>query len=428
MAGRGEEELRTVAKEASKTAQAGGSARVMEQAERHRAATVELLRDVIHTPSLSGGEGEVVARLQGEMATLGYDEIIDDPFGSAVGRIGSGPVKIVYDSHIDTVDVGSRAEWSRDPFEPALEGDLDGGVVHGRGASDNKAGISSMIHGAALARELGQLEDVTLYVVGTVQEETCDGLALEHLLTNVLPRPDVVVLGEATGCKLYRGHRGRVEVAVRTTGSSCHASAPERGHNPVYDLAGVISEIESLNDRLGYDDFLGSGTIALTKIECETPSLNAVPSTATLYVDRRLTLGETPEQALEELRALASVQAVGGEVTLLDYEKTSYTGMMLTSKKYFPTWVTPEDDASVQAGVVAGELALGRRPEIGHWVFSTNGCASMGRLGLPTIGFGPADEVHAHTAHDQCPTDDLVQSVAFLGVFPAAFTSRHPQA
>ena len=398
---------------------------LMSEAERHRRKVVELLREIIHSPSLSGGEEQVVARLRQEMEVLGYDEIIADPFGSAVGRIGSGPVTIVYDSHIDTVDVGSRSEWARDPFEPALEGKLEGGIVHGRGASDNKAGVASMIHGAALARDLGRLEGVTLYVVGSVQEETCDGLALEHLLTKVLPRPDVVVLGEATGCKLYRGHRGRIEVAVRTEGASCHASAPERGHNPVYDLAGVISEIEALNDRLGYDDFLGSGTIALTKIECETPSLNAVPATATLYVDRRLTLGESPETALDELRKLPSVQAVGGEVSLLSYEKTSYTGMTLSSEKYFPTWVTPEDHESVQAGVAAGEEALGRRPEVGHWVFSTNGCASAGRLGLPTVGFGPANEVHAHTAHDQCPTDDLVESMAFLAAFPTAFTKRH---
>ncbi|MGH9303422.1 MAG: M20/M25/M40 family metallo-hydrolase, partial [Acidimicrobiales bacterium] len=137
------------------------SGRIMAEAERHRPAVVELLRDVIHTPSLSGGEEDVVARLRAEMEALGFDELIEDPFGSAVGRIGSGPVKIVYDSHIDTVDVGSRAEWSRDPFEPALEGDLDGGVVHGRGASDNKAGVASMIHGAALARDLGRLEGVS---------------------------------------------------------------------------------------------------------------------------------------------------------------------------------------------------------------------------------------------------------------------------
>jgi putative selenium metabolism hydrolase len=396
-------------------------AQVRAEAERHRAATVGLLRDVIRQPSLSGEEGEVVARLRGEMRDLQFDEVIVDPLGSVVGRIGSGPVTILYDSHIDTVDVGSRSEWHRDPFDPVLEGGLDGGVVHGRGASDNKAGICSMIHGAALARDLGQLEDVTLYVVGTVQEETCDGLALEQLITGVLARPDVVVLGEASRCQLYRGHRGRIEAAVTATGVSCHASAPERGHNPVYDLAGVIAEIEQLNTHLGDDEFLGAGTIALTRIECETPSLNAVPSTATLYVDRRLTAGETAEHALDELRALPSVVGSNATVRLLGYEKVAYTGRVVRSEKYFPTWVTAESHPSVEAGVAACESALGRRPEIGRWVFSTNGCASAGRLGIPTIGFGPGDEVHAHTSHDQCPTDDLVEAVAFFSRYPGVY-------
>ncbi|MGH9186998.1 MAG: YgeY family selenium metabolism-linked hydrolase [Acidimicrobiales bacterium] len=396
---------------------------VVDAAEHRRAAAVDLLRDIIHTPSRSSEEEGVIERLRAEMEACGYDEVLVDGFGSVVGRIGSGPVKIVYDSHVDTVGVGSRSEWPRDPFEPYLDGGLQGGVLHGRGASDDKAGIASMIQGAALYKQLGFSDDVTLYVVGSVQEEDCDGLALEHVLTRTLPRPDLVVLGEATRCQVYRGNRGRIEVLVRARGSSCHASAPERGHNPVYDLSGVIGDIEALNRKLGHDDFLGDGSVALTKIECETPSLNAVPSTATVYLDRRLTAGETPDQALEEIRSLPSVQAVDGQVELLTYERTSFTGLTLGQDKVFHTWVTPEDHAGVQAGLAAREAALGERGTTGRWVFSTNGVASMGKLGIPTIGFGPGDEVHAHTAHDQCPTDDLVQAMAWYAAFPATFAA-----
>ena len=146
-----------------------------------------------------------------------------------------------------------------------------------------------------------------------------------------------------------------------------------------------------------------------------------MPSTATLYLDRRLTVGESAEQALEQLRNLPSVARTNATVTLLGYEKRSYTGMTVTSEKYFPTWVTPEDHVSVQTGVAACRSALGRTPRIGNWVFSTNGCAAGGRLGIPTIGFGPGEEVHAHTAHDQCPTDDLVEAVAFLAMYPGVF-------
>jgi putative selenium metabolism hydrolase len=395
----------------------------LDAAETRRHGVVDLLGDLIHTPSLSTDEGAVVERLRHAMIDLDYDEVFADSFGSIIGRIGNGPTTIVYDSHVDTVGVGSRSEWSRDPFEPRIAGGISGGVIHGRGASDNKAGIAAMVYGAALYRDMGYTDDVTLYVVGSVQEEDCDGLALEHVLTQVLPEPDLVVLGEATNCEVYRGNRGRVEVLVRTRGSSCHAAAPERGHNPVYDLSTVVTDIARLNSRLGYDEFLGGGTIALTKIECETPSLNAVPSTATLYVDRRLTIGETPETALAEIRALPSVQAVGGEVELLRHDRTSYTGKTLTQEKGFRTWVTPEESIGVQTALHAGELALGRRPAVGRWVFSTNGVASMGKLGLPTIGFGPGDEVHAHTVHDQCPVDDLVQALAWYAAFPGVFSA-----
>lgn len=395
----------------------------LREAERHRAASVELLAELIRTPSLSTDEEHVVGRLAEEMTSLGYDEVTVDAAGSVVGRIGDGPTRIVYDSHVDTVDVGSRSEWPHDPFEPVIVPDAGGGVIWGRGASDDKAGIASMVRGAALARDLGLGEDVTLYVVGSVQEEHCDGLALEHVLTQVLARPDVVVLGEATGCDVYRGQRGRLEALVRVKGSSCHASAPERGHNPVYGLGGIIADVETLNGLLATDEFLGPGTIAVTKIECETPSLNAVPSTATLYVDRRLTAGESPEAALAELRQLPSVQAVNGEVSLLDYEATAFTGTTFGTRKAFDTWTLPEGHVAVQAGVETATRALGRVPEIGRWTFSTNGVASMGKLGIPTIGFGPGNEVHAHTAHDQCPLDDLVQAMAWYAAFPQVFGS-----
>jgi putative selenium metabolism hydrolase len=393
-------------------------------AERYRSAVTELLGDLIHTPSLSADEADVIERLRQQMERLGYDEIVIDPFGSVIGRIGSGPTIIVYDAHVDTVGVGCRNEWSGDPYEPRLQG----GVMHGRGACDDKGGIAAMVMGGALYKELSPADDVTLYVVGSVQEEDCDGLALEHLLTSVLPRPDLVVLGEATNKGVFRGHRGRIEVLVRTRGSTCHASAPERGRNPVYDLAPIIGEIQDLNGKLGWDDFLGAGSIAITKVLCETPSLNAVPSTSTLYIDRRLTIGEDPDMALTEIRDLPAIKAAGAEVELLTYDRTSFTGVTLSMTKRYPTWVVPEHDKAVKAGVAAGVTALGRTPPTGHWVFSTNGVASMGKLGIPTIGYGPGNEVYAHTVADQCPIDDLVDSMAWYAAFPKTYLSSQTKA
>jgi putative selenium metabolism hydrolase len=389
--------------------------RFLERAGRHDEAIGRFLADLIERPSLSRREHDVVQRIGEEMTALGYDEVVVDPLGSAVGRIGDGPVRIVYDSHIDTVDVGDHSSWRTDPFRAVIEG----GVMYGRGASDNKAATASMVHGAALARDLGaDLSQVTLYVVGTVQEEDCDGLALEYLLTKVLPRPDLVVLGEATNLQVYRGHRGRAEFAVHTRGRAAHASAPERGVNAVYRMAPIIEQIQALNERLAADPFLGKGTVVVSKVEVQTPSLNAVPDGCTIYLDRRLTIGESVESARSELEALPAVQEGQAEIELLRYEGTAYTGKTMSIDKHFPTWVIPEGDPAVRAGVEAGDVALGRRPEVGRWVFSTNGVASAGRLGITTIGFGPANEVWAHSPDDQCPLSDLAPAAAWYAAFP----------
>lgn len=389
-------------------------------AKRREEAAAAFLADVIDRPSLSRRERDVVQRIGEEMTAVGFDEVAVDDFGTVVGRIGDGPVKIVFDSHIDTVDVGDASQWRTNPFRAEIRG----GVLYGRGASDNKAAIASMVHGVAVMRDLGiDASGFTLWVTGTVQEEDCDGLALEHVLATRLPRPDVVVLGEATNLQVYRGQRGRAEFAIHTAGRASHASAPERGVNAVYRMGPIVGQIEALNERLAVDPFLGKGTVVLSKIEARTPSLNAVPDGCTIYLDRRLTIGETVESATAELESLPAVQAGEARVELLHYEGTGYTGLTLSQDKYFPTWVLDEDHPAVQAGVDAGERALGRRPEIGRWVFSTNGVASAGRMGIPTIGFGPANEVYAHSPDDQCPVEHLSAAASWYAAFPEAYVA-----
>jgi acetylornithine deacetylase/succinyl-diaminopimelate desuccinylase-like protein len=132
-------------------------------------------------------------------------------------------------------------------------------------------------------------------------------------------------------------------------------------------------------------------------------------------------VGETLETARKELESLPAVQAREAEVEVLQYEGRSYTGLTLSTEKYFPTWVVPEDDPAVRAGVEAGERALGRTPSVGRWIFSTNGVSSMGKLGITTIGFGPAEETYAHSAEDQCPVEHLPLAAAWYAAFPESY-------
>jgi putative selenium metabolism hydrolase len=388
-------------------------------AERYTPEMVRFLREMIAIPSESAGEKLVVARVRAEMERVGFDEIKVDGMGSIFGRVGSGKTVIAVDGHLDTVGVGDASTWTRDPYQ----GELKDGVIYGRGASDQEGGIAAAVHGARIAKELGLLGGVQLWVTGTVMEEDCDGLCWQYILREKVLQPDVVVITEPTNLGVYRGQRGRMEMEIRTQGRSAHGSAPERGVNAVYKMAPIIAEIERLNVRLAdtADAFLGKGSCTISAIRSTSPSLCAVADSATIHVDRRLTQGETPESAVKELEALASVKAAGATVSILDYAVPAYTGLTYPTKKFYPTWLLPEDHAAVRAGVAAATQALGRAPAVGKWGFSTNGIATAGMFGIPTIGFGPADEIYAHTPDDQCPVQDLTLAARFYAAFPQAY-------
>ena len=376
---------------------------------------VQFMRDLIAIPAESCQEGPVIQRIQKEMQKVGFDEITIDPMGNILGRIGSGKHVIMFDSHTDTVGVGDLKEWKWDPYK----GKVEDGFIYGRGACDQRAGMVSMVYAGKAIKELGLDGDFTFYAVGTVQEEDCDGLAWIYILREGKIKPECVVVTEPTDLHVYRGHRGRMEIEVHLRGVSCHASAPERGDNPVYKMTKLVQEIEQLNTRLKDDEFLGKGTIAVTDIRAKTPSLCAVPGSCTIHLDRRLTAGETKESAVAEVKALPS--AKGAEVEVLKYEVPSYTGLKYGMEKYYPTWVLEAEHPAVQGAVEAYKTLHGKVPVVDKWVFSTNGVGTMGTCGVPTVGFGPGDEVCAHTVNERIAISHLLEAAKFYAAFPLAY-------
>jgi putative selenium metabolism hydrolase len=374
-----------------------------------KADLVKFMQDIIRIPSLSSEEGAVIQRIRDEMLRLDYDEVTIDPMGNLLGRIGSGPRVIALDGHVDTVDVGDPALWDRDPHS----GDIEDGILYGRGTSDMKGGVASSVYAGAVLKKRGLPEDVTVYVTATVQEEDCDGLCWQYIVNEDGIRPELVVITEPTSLRIYRGHRGRMEMEVHTAGISCHGSAPERGINAVYKMAGIIADIEKLNERLEPRDPLGKGTVTISEIRSTSPSLCAVADGCTIHLDRRLTMDETEDTSVAEILALPSVQAAEATVTVLDYAVPSYSGLIYPTRKYYPTWETPESEPAVQTATTAYREAFGEEPEVGYWTFSTNGVATAGMHDIPTIGFGPGHEHFAHAPNEQTEIEHLVRCTAF---------------
>jgi putative selenium metabolism hydrolase len=381
---------------------------------------VRFLRELIAIPSESCQEGRVIQHIQQEMQSVGFDEVLIDPMGNILGRIGHGNTILAIDAHVDTVGVGNLTQWSHDPYE----GKLENGIIYGRGAADQEGAIPAMVYGAKIIKDLGLEDDYTLYIVGTVQEEDCDGLCWQYIVNEVGIRPECVVITDSTDCRVLRGHRGRMEIGVTTTGVSCHASAPERGENAIYKMTAVVQEIEQLNARLKSHDFLGKGTIAVTYIDCKTPSFNAVPDQCYIHLDRRLTVGDTKESAVEEVREAIRRAGVEADVMVPVYNTPSYTGNVYETEKYYPTWMTDNEHLAVRSARTTYERLFGEPvAQAGRWTFSTNGVSLSGLLGISCVGFGPGKEQHAHSVDDQVEVAQLVKAAAFYAAFPSIYLS-----
>ncbi|MFN2200123.1 MAG: YgeY family selenium metabolism-linked hydrolase [Caldilineaceae bacterium] len=382
-----------------------------------REQIITFLRELVAIPSMDSQIGPVGERAQAEMRRLGFSDIRFDSMGNTLGRIGNGPRVLLYDSHIDTVGIGHADEWEWDPFT----GKIEDGRLWARGACDEKGSTPGMIYGLALAEKLGLLEGCTAYYFGNM-EEWCDGIAPHALVEHEGLRPDYVVIGEPTKMQVYRGHKGRVELKVVASGKSAHAASNQLGDNAIYKLVPIIDAISRLEPALGDDAFLGHGKITVTDMHVETPSINAVPNQATIYVDRRLTFGESADGALQQVRDLVPpAQLDAGElrVEMLHYADPSYTGFVFPVEKYFPAWALAEDHPFVQAGLDAARQIGLPAQTAGKWSFSTNGIYWAGKAGIPSIGFGPGEEETAHTVRDSVLLDDVVKATEFYALLPA---------
>lgn len=385
--------------------------KISELSEKYRDYTAENLSRLVKIKSLSGEEQKVQEEIMLLMQQAGFDEVVMDPLGNVLGRIGYGPVILAIDGHIDTVDVGNLLNWSFDPFS----GHIADGHVHGRGTVDQKGGIASTITAGRILKELGVPSNISFYCVASVMEEDCDGLCWKYIIEEGGLRPHWVISTEPTNLNIYRGHRGRMEMHVSFRGVSAHGSAPERGSNAIYMASRGALEIEQLHQKLHDDPFLGKGSVTISEFVSGSPSLCAVADFARLHLDRRLSWGETKETALEEVRQ--AVNNPNAQVEVLYYHGKSFTGLQYGMEKYYPTWKIDPDAPIVIKGVDTFKEIFGKEPLVDKWTFSTNGIAINGIHGIPLIGFGPGNEVLAHAPDEKIPVDHLVAASAFYAMF-----------
>ena len=379
---------------------------ILETCKKYENDLIKFTQELVRIKSYSDEEGQIVEAVLNKMKELGYDEAFVDSTGNVVGKIGTGEKIIMFDSHLDTVQVPNPEDWSVPPFE----GKIVDNNLYGRGSVDMKSGLAASIYAGAIAKECNLLQGKTIYVTGSVCEEFCDGVNIKMFFEEYNLKPDFVVICEPSDNIITLGHKGKAQILITTHGVSAHGSAPEKGINAVYEMAEIIQRIEAKNKEL-FEKGNPHGTMVLSDINCVSASLNAVPSECSVYIDRRMVLGETEEDVKKEMDALIEGKRASWQIGTLRH--TSWNGAKLVYEPLHAPWKIDRDHPLTLACDKSYEEVFGAKPEkYDFWDFGTNAVTPVS-MGIPTIGFGPGEYKLAHMVDEHCHIDKIKDACKF---------------
>ncbi len=266
---------------------------------------VSLTQDLVRIPSVTGSEDEISRFLADWLEERGV-EALRDEVGNVISVSGDGPLHLLYNGHMDTVP--PQPGWTRDPFEPAVEGDR----LYGLGSSDMKGGLAAM---AVVYSELAKCTDFPLIYTAVVREEGGDDTpenmrgALHLARTFLRGKRAVGIVGEGSvdrdGRLIIRiGHNGKLRLRIRVRGVAGHGSRPDYAVNAIYLAMDIVRALKASYD---YANPIRIPRVTLDS-EIRPPlsvnvfrageAINQIPSEAELLVDRRVVHGED----IDELR------------------------------------------------------------------------------------------------------------------------------
>lgn len=385
-----------------------------------RAQMTEFLQTLVQTPSPSTHERAAAELIRRELHRVGVLNVVTDCVGNVVARLGNGiGPTLLLDAHMDTV-APTASPWPHGPYTAAIRDN----VLYGLGACDMKGSIASVVYAAKRLVETDVELNGNLILAFVVQEERCEGCALKTMVEDENIRPDWVILTEPSDLSVRRGHRGRVLFKVMVRGRGSHGSRPDLGENAITAAVRLIFSIDLLAAGLANDPFLGPGTLAVTHIESQGASVNAIPDACAFYIDRRLTLGETATRAQMQIESVIEREGIRASVEIVEYDQPSYLGYRLQAREAYNPWALDQDHPLVAAISQAAQTVFGHAPSVSNWAFSTDGVYTMAEAGIPTVGFGPGNPDLAHTVNEHIRLDDVAQAAQVYALLAALLLGK----
>lgn len=367
------------------------------------AEILAFLARLVSIPSVypPGDTSEIAAYLDETLNAMGYSTRIYRVKGgphNVVARMGSGRPSLVLNSHVDTVDAGDLAHWSRPPFELTV----DAGRAYGLGAANCKGSAAVQLW---LARQLASRGgpsrgEIVFTFVG--DEESLGPNGMSALRDLGVVKPDMLLLGAPTENSLITTERGVLWSEITTTGQSAHAGEPERGDNAILRMMRIL---EHVDDELGrrlpsrHSDGMRS-TYNIGKI-WGGQNTNVVPSRCTAQIDRRLLPAETVADAFHELQSI--IHATGEPADCVSVRQVCGTN----------GFVGTEQKPLVQALRAAITHVTGRDAEFSKAIGVSDG-RYFADDDIEIVNFGPGEGEQGHASNESVNLDSLRTSALIL--------------
>jgi len=301
---------------------------------------------------------------------------------------------LLLSGHMDVVPPGDLLSWHADPFRATVKE----GKIFGRGASDMKGGLASMLETIRRVVRNGNLRRRLVFAATAGEESGFIGLT--KLIQNSIitsQSSTCVVIGEPTDLRPARAHRGIYRLKVNFQGKSSHASTPELGVNAIEYASKFIGKLEDVRQELSQrkDPLLGSTTLTPTMINGGIGE-NVIPPNAEIVLDSR----RLPMHSSEYIRS--RIQACCEELKI-EYKITELVNHppMNTSEESFLTKL-----AERITGAPSTSCAFG-----------TEGSLYWGELGLPTIIVGPGSVEQAHVADEFVELSQVEKAISIYSEF-----------
>ena len=363
--------------------------------------TVGVLQELIRLRSVNppGNEAEVARAIARRAAEWGLEArlvpVAEDRPNVLVRLAGGGErPAVLLSGHTDTVPPG-EVPWDHD----ALSGELDNGVIWGRGAVDMKGGLAAMLVAMATLVRRGWRPRGDALLAGTVGEEV-DCLGARHFLdAGGLVGVGWIVIGEPTNLDVVAAHRGALWLEIVAHGKTAHGSMPQLGVNAILHLAELLRWLAERRFPYVEHPLLQPPTVNVGTISGGVKT-NVVPDRCVATVDLRTLPGQDHAEILGEVRDLAAELVSTVPDLKVDVRVTND----------MPPVETRTDHPIVGLTRAAVAEALGPEPIVRGATYYTDGSV-FAASGVPMVIFGPGDDRLAHQPNERIEVDQVTRAV-----------------